>query len=135
MTVEECIEANRQVVEAFVRAPAAVALVEEVVLKDLAQNCTYRGRAAVVALLRAFFVEGFAQARAEVQTMLVGECAAMLEFVFHGRQDGLFMGIPATGREVAIPMVLVCRIAAEKIQQAALYYDAGSLLRQLGMAI
>jgi predicted ester cyclase len=45
------------------------------------------------------------------------------------------MGLPATGREVALPMIIVCHIAAEKIQQAAMYYDAGSLLRQLGMAI
>jgi len=132
---EDGITTTRRFMEAFAREPAAAPLLEDVVLKDMAQNCAFRGRTAVAGHLRAFFVEGFLEARVEVQTTLADESVAMLEFTFHGRQDGPFMGIPATGREIILPMIIVCHIAAEKIQQAAIYYDAGSLLRQLGMAI
>ena len=135
MVLEERIEANRQLIQALAAAPTAAALAEEVVLEDLAQNRVYCGQAAVTALLHAFFVEGFAEARAIVRTVLADERAAMLEFTFCGRQERPFMAIPATGREVAIPMVLVCHILAGRVQRAALYYDAGSFLRQLGMAI
>ena len=132
---EEGSEATRRFMEAFAREPAAVPLTDGVVWQDIAQNCTYQGPAAVAGLLRAFFVEGFPAATAEVQHLLVDDKTAMLQFVFCGRQEGPFMGLPATGREVALPMIIVCHIAAEKIQQAAMYYDAGSLLRQLGMAV
>ena len=45
------------------------------------------------------------------------------------------MGIPPTGRAVAIPMALFCEIERQEIQLASLYYDAGTLLRQLGLAL
>lgn len=135
MTREECIAANRQVMELFVKAPTAVCLVEEVVLEDVAQNHLYQGRAAAEGLLRAFFVEGFPTARVEAQTILADEYTAVLQFLFYGRQDGPFLGLPITGREVVMPMVLICGLSAAQIQRATLYYDAGSLLRQLGMAI
>jgi steroid delta-isomerase-like uncharacterized protein len=135
MILEECIEVNRRVIQAFIGTPTAVSLADEVSLEDLAQNRAYHGRAAVEALLRAFFVEGFSEARTEVRTMLVDERAAMLEFTFHGRQNGPFLGIPVTGQEVAVPMVVVCQIGDGQIRQATLYYDAGSFLRQLGMAV
>jgi hypothetical protein len=44
------------------------------------------------------------------------------------------MGLPPTGQEVAIPMALFCQIKAGQIQRATLYYDAGTLLRQLKLA-
>lgn len=132
---EDYTQANRRLMEVFAREPAAAPLMDGVIWQDMAQNCTYRGRAAVAGLLRAFFVEGFPAARAEVQHLLADEETAVLQFTFHGRQDGPFMGIPATGREVSVPMIIVCHIATERIQQAAMYYDAGSLLKQLGMAL
>ena len=42
---------------------------------------------------------------------------------------------PPTGREVAIPMALFCWIETHEIRQASLYDDAGTLLRQLGLAL
>jgi predicted ester cyclase len=45
------------------------------------------------------------------------------------------MGIPPTGREIAVPMALFFWIDAEQIRQVTLYYDAGTLLRQLGLAL
>jgi len=126
---------NRRLMAAFVRAPAAAPLAEDVVLEDVAQRRTCLGRDEAAGLLRAFFVEGFPAAQIEAEQLLADGEAAMLQFTFCGRQEGPFLGIPPTGRPVAVPMVLVCQIRDGRIQRAVLYYDAGRLLRQLGLAL
>ena len=126
---------TRQIIADLVKDPAAVALAGEVVLQDHAQGRVYQGRAAVESLLRAFFVEGFPEAQTEVHSITVGETFAVSEFDLHGKQDGPFLGIPATGRQVALPMVIVCQIAEGQIHRLCLYYDAGGLLRQLRLAL
>jgi predicted ester cyclase len=135
MTPDERIAANRHLAEQFVLSPTAVPLADGVTWQDMGQNCTYQGQAAVTALLQAFFVEGFPAARLALQHLLVDEKKAVLQFTFYGRQDGPFMAIPATGRAVSVPMVLVCTLTDAALEQAALYYDAGTLLRQLGLAV
>jgi steroid delta-isomerase-like uncharacterized protein len=125
---------NHHLLEAFVER-TAMALAEEVVFWDQAQSRSFSGRAAVEAVWQALFADGFAEVRIEVQRLITDETAEALEFTFRGWHRGRFMGIPPTGREVAIPMALFCWIDAGKIQQASLYYDAGTLLRQLGLAL
>jgi predicted ester cyclase len=85
-------------------------------------------------MLNTFFLHGFTDIQTEVQTILVGEKEAVLAFVFRGRQDGPFMGIPPTQQEVAVPMVVICQMEEDGIKQMTLYYNAGTLLRQLGLA-
>jgi len=129
----ECL--NRQLVEAFVVERTAVALAEDVVLWDQAQSRSYAGRAAVEAVWQAFFADSFADVQIEIHTLIADDMAATLEFIFRGRHHDRFMGIPPTGQEIAIPMALFCWIEAGKIRRATLYYDAGTLLRQLGLAL
>ena len=126
---------NRQLAEAFVAGPTAVALTEDIVFQDQAQSQSFAGRAAVEAVWQALFADGFAEVRIEIRTLIAEETAAALECTFCGRHRGRFMGIPPTGREVVIPMALFCRIEAGQIRRATLYYDAGTLLRQLGLAL
>ena len=128
-------ETTSQIIAAFVESPVAVPLAEEVILQDHAQDRVYQGRGAVEGVLRAFFVAGFPGAQFEVHSSTAGETSAVLEFDLHGKQDGPFLGIPATGREVVLPMVIVCQISDGQVRRLSLYYDAGSLLRQLGLAL
>jgi hypothetical protein len=124
---------HRHLIVAFLERDPDV-LTEDVVLQDLAQERLFRGREAVTAVLDAFFVQGFTGAQVEVQTLLVDEQGAALAFIFRGRQDGSFLDIPPTQLAVCIPMVLICRIDAGRITWSSLYYNAGTLLRQLGLA-
>jgi steroid delta-isomerase-like uncharacterized protein len=126
---------NRQLVEAFVVGRSAVVLAEDVVFGDQAQSRSFTGRAAVEAIWQALFVDGFADVRIEIHTFIADDMAAALEFIFRGRHHGRFMGLPPTGQEVAIPMALFCRIEAGQIRRATLFYDAGTLLRQIGLAL
>ncbi|HEU5101792.1 MAG TPA: ester cyclase [Roseiflexaceae bacterium] len=126
---------NRQLVEAFVVGRTAMVLAEDVVFADQAQSRSFTGRAAVEAIWQALFVDGFAEVRIEIRTLIADDTAAALEFIFCGRHHGRFMGLPPTGQDVAIPMALFCQIEAGQIRRATLFYDAGTLLRQLGLAL
>jgi len=131
----DVIETNLHIAHMFLETPIAVPLADEIVLQDLAQNCTYMTRTAVHPLLLAFFVEGFSEVRIEKQTLLADEKSAIVEFIFYGHHKSVFLSIPATGKRVIVPMVLVCQIADGYIHHIRWYYDAGTLLRQLGLAL
>jgi steroid delta-isomerase-like uncharacterized protein len=130
---------NRRLLEAFAleqdTAVLAAVLAEDVVLLDQAQERSFVGREAVITFLHSFFNHSFSQTEAKIQAMIVDETEAALVFTFYGRQDGPFVGIPATGQVVVLPMVVYCQIESGQIKQAMLYYNAGTLLRQLGLAL
>lgn len=109
-------------------------LAEDVILEDQAQGQVFRGRAAVTAVLYAFS-QGFPNARLEIRSQAQNGTAVFVELVFQGQQHGRFLGIPATGRQVTVAMVIVCQLYQERICRIALFYDAGTLLRQLGLAL
>ncbi len=115
--------------------PAQAPLTDNAVLEDYGQSMVYRGRQAVISVLRAYFGLGFSNGRIEIHTAFSNPPARAVAFTFLGRQDGVFLGIPATGREVAVPMMLLYRLAKGHIYYLAWYYDAGTLLRQLGLSL
>ncbi len=51
---------------------------------------------------------------------------------FYGIHNGAFMGIPPTGKQVAVPVFLIYRIANDKIVQHWMQADSLGLLQQLG---
>lgn len=119
----------------FAYTPTQLPLTADVVLEDHGQSRVYHGRTTVLPILRAYFVDGFADGRVTVHTALTNEQTIVIAFVFNGRHKGLFLGIPATGREVTVPMILLGHISQQQIQHLILYYDAGTILRQLGLAL
>jgi steroid delta-isomerase-like uncharacterized protein len=70
----------------------------------------------------------------DVQRRHVGEDAIVVEVIIRGTHLGGWRGLPATGRRVEFPLCGVYtfdaddRLAGEKI-----YYDRGTVLRQLGV--
>lgn len=122
-------------IHAITTSPAALPLAENIICEDYAQDRILRGRAEVVALLDAFFIRGFTNVQVNLRTALTDESSAVFEFVFRGLHVAPFLDIPATQRAVELPMVIICHLTNEQVQRAALYYDAGVLLRQLGLAL
>ncbi len=118
----------------LVERPLAVSLAPDVVLVDHAQDAVYEGKTAVAAVLTSFLEDGFSE-KAAVRTLLVQQPVALLEVMVRGRHRRPFMGIPPTDREVTLPLALVCRWQTGRLHHVALYYDAGSLLRQLDLAL
>jgi predicted ester cyclase len=53
-------------------------------------------------------------------------------FTFSGTHQGNFMGIPATGRQVAVKGVVIDRVVDGKWKDSRLLMDNLALLQQLG---
>lgn len=58
----------------------------------------------------------------------------MLRFTLRGTHKGDFMGIPPTGRTVAVPGMIIYRIANGKIAEHWMQMDNAALMHQLGVA-
>jgi steroid delta-isomerase-like uncharacterized protein len=56
-------------------------------------------------------------------------------WTFRGTQEGDFMGIPPTGRQVTVMGIAIYRFAAGQITEAWVAWDALGLMRQLGATL
>jgi predicted ester cyclase len=128
-------QTNNRIARNLAASPVDLPLADDVIAEDHAQGCVFAGRAAVEALLREFFVVGFPNARCEVQCVVASEEGVAFEITLYGRQDGSFLSIPPTGREVRLPMTIMSVFDGSQVRRLSLYYDAGTLLRQLGLAL
>jgi steroid delta-isomerase-like uncharacterized protein len=122
-------------IDAFIATPLQSPLADDIVLEDYGQSMVYHGRRAVLPILQAYFGNGFPDGRMCVQATLSDGQLVVIAFTFCGRQQQVFMGLPATNREVAVPMVLLIHRANQQIHHMAWYYDAGTFLRQLGLTL
>jgi steroid delta-isomerase-like uncharacterized protein len=69
-----------------------------------------------------------------VQRRHIAEDAILLEVVIRGTHFGSWRGLPATGRRVEFPLCGVYTFDADDLLAGErIYYDRGSVLRQLGL--
>ncbi len=96
-------------------------------------NDHFQGRSGV----RAFYeqlMHALPDLQIEVRQRHVSDDAVLVEVVIRGTHLGSWRGLPATGRKIEFPLCGVYtfdaddRLAGEKI-----YYDRGTVLRQLGI--
>jgi steroid delta-isomerase-like uncharacterized protein len=79
----------------------------------------------------------FPDSRVEVTNIVAGEEGAVIEFRGRGTHTGPLNGpageIPATGRSVDIPFCEVMQIKNGKITSVHTYFDAATMMGQLGL--
>lgn len=125
-------ENNFRIIEEYLAEHDPSLVDEDAVLIDQSQPDPIKGPDAIAAMLYDMYHVAFPGAEATITRISSAEDAVTLEFTFSGRNDGPFMGRPATGREVSIPMCAVYEMAQLKIVQIRLYYDSATMARQLG---
>jgi len=57
----------------------------------------------------------------------------VLRFALRATHQGAFMGIPATGRKINVPGIIIYRIADNKIVEHWMQIDSAALMQQLGV--
>lgn len=134
MQVEQAAN-NREAVLQLTTDVTAVSFSSNVILKDFAQTTTVTGRVAVTAVLHTLFHTAFTDLVIELNTVVANEETATLSFSLSGRQIKPFWGLPCTGRHMTLSLAIICRFTADQIARIELFYDAGTLLRQLGLAL
>ena len=59
----------------------------------------------------------------------------MLEADFVGKHIGEFAGIPATNRDVQVPLCVVYDLDNNQITQGRIYFEMPALFQQLGVSM
>ncbi|HMN27955.1 MAG TPA: ester cyclase [Caldilineaceae bacterium] len=76
---------------------------------------------------------GFPRYELVEEEMLAEDDKVMVRFTFRGVHKGEFMGIPATGKPVSVPGVIIYRIANGKIIDHWMLMDSMTMMQQLGV--
>jgi steroid delta-isomerase-like uncharacterized protein len=80
-----------------------------------------------------FLANAFSDQRWEIHQVIGEGDTVVLHCTYHGRQTGDLMGMPPTGREVAVPYVHIVRFRDGKIDEHWSVRDDAAMLRQLGV--
>jgi steroid delta-isomerase-like uncharacterized protein len=105
-------------------------MAEDVVFTNMATGDEHRGPEGVRAMLDYVYHVAF-DARAETRSMIFAEGNAVLEADFVGRHIGEFAGIPATGKDVRVPLCVVYDLENEQVTRARIYMEVPVLMKQL----
>ena len=107
-------------------------MADDVVFTHMATGEEHRGVDGVRKMLQYVYHIAF-DARAEGRNMVFGEKGAILEADFVGKHIGEFAGIPATGKDVRVPLCVVYDLENDKIKRGRVYMELPVLFKQLGV--
>ncbi|HEX6334670.1 MAG TPA: ester cyclase [Flavisolibacter sp.] len=107
---------------------------EDAVFRTLGTGEVYNGRADIGAMLHFMYHLAF-DAHLEVKHQQVTESQAVVEGLFRGKHIGEIAGVPATGRDVSVPMSVCYDLEDGLIKEARIYFLDDVLLQQLGVSI
>lgn len=105
-------------------------MADDVTFTNMATGDVTMGPQAVLQMLSYFYRIAF-RAGFEATNTIFTEDKAVLEGYFFGEHTGEFAGIPATGREVRVPMCGLYDLADGKIKAARIYFELPVLMAQL----
>ena len=108
-------------------------MANDVIFTIMATGQQHHTPAGVMGMLNYFYHVAF-DATAETQVMLFGESNAMVEGDFVGKHIGEFAGIPATGKDVRVPLCVVYDLENDQIKRGRVYFEMPALLQQLGLS-
>ena len=103
---------------------------DDVVLELVDIGQQMQGRDTVAGAIVGLHEQTF-DARPDLTNLLVGEGTAAVEAVFVGTHTGEFAGIPATGREVAVPYAVFYDLADGEITALRIHGFASGLVAAL----
>ena len=124
---------TRAVIEQYVRAEHGdVSLMaDDVVFRIMATGDEHRTPQGVKGMLDWFYHVAF-DARGELRNLVVGEGIAVLEADFVGRHVGEFAGVPATGKDVRVPLAVIYDVRGDRIVEGRVYFETPAFLAQVG---
>jgi steroid delta-isomerase-like uncharacterized protein len=79
-------------------------------------------------------VTAFPDFRYDFDRLHHSDDAIVVEGTFRGTHEGTWRGLPATGRKVEFPMLIVFRFDGAAMMGERIFFDLGTALRQLGVA-
>lgn len=124
------IEETRTVLEEYWENHDPRYVAEDAVFTMQPTGEEIRGRDAIAKHLAGFY-HGALDARATRTNAIFGDGQGALEARVVGRHTGVFAGVPATGREVNVPLCVTYELRGGLITQARIYLMVNVLLAQI----
>lgn len=104
--------------------------------RDVATGQVYRGPAGVRQFME-HWVKTFNDAKVDIQRIIANDQFIAAEIIGRGTHTGPLEGpggsIPATNRKVELPCCEIALIENGKIRSGSTYYDAATIMHQLGV--
>jgi steroid delta-isomerase-like uncharacterized protein len=129
------LESTRDVIMRYVNSNHTdlSVMADDVVFTHMATGEEYRGVPGVQGMLQYVYHIAF-DAHAEGRNMVFADGKATLEADFVGKHIGEFAGIPATGKDVRVPLCVVYDLENDRIKRGRVYMELPVLFKQLGVS-
>jgi len=102
--------------------------------EDVAASARCSGGEEIIAEYRNVW-DGFPNLKRDITRWTFGDNSAVIEVTVSGSHEGLFRGLPASGREISLRGIAHFQFDSEgRIEKETVYYDSLTLMRQLGIA-
>lgn len=133
MTQAMTIESTRATLDKYFNAEHSDGsmMAADVVFTVMATGQEHHGPDAVLGMLQYFYHIAF-EATASMTNMVIGEGKAITEWDFTGKHTGEFAGVPATGKEVHVPLCVAYDLENNRIKRGRIYFEIPAFLAQVG---
>lgn len=121
---------TQQVLESYWKSHDPSYVAEDAVFTMMPTGEEIRGRDAVAKHLAGFY-HGALDAYAETVNSMFDGNKGLLEATVVGKHTGDFAGIPATGRNVKVPIAVAYEVEGGQIRRARIYLMANVLIQQI----
>jgi steroid delta-isomerase-like uncharacterized protein len=128
------VESTRAVMERYFSSEHSDTsmMADDVVFTVMGTGQEFHTPEGVLGMLQYFYHVAF-DATAVTQNTIYADGQAVVEGDFTGKHIGEFAGVPATGKEVHVPLCVVYDIENDKIKRGRVYFQGDSLFQQLGV--
>jgi steroid delta-isomerase-like uncharacterized protein len=126
------VERTKEIVSRYIESEHTdlSVMADDVVFTAMATGEETRGVEAVGQMLQYIYHVAF-DAHAEQRTLVCGDSHAVFEADFVGRHIGDFAGVPATNKDVRVPLCVVYDLENDKIKRGRVYFEVPALMSQL----
>src|SRR5437588_2649938 len=125
------VESTQAVITSYFVEHDVTRLAEDAEFTIMGTGQKFQGREGVQQMLDYFYHMAF-EAQAEPTNMVFAPGQAVAEAEFVGKHLAEFAGVPASGKEVRIPMCLVYDLSSDQIVRGRVYFETPAFLQQVG---
>ena len=130
LIIEKKASTSQQNFEAYARTHDVQYVAEDAVFTSMNTGEKTVGRKAIGEMLHYIYHVAF-DARAETKNIVVTENKALLEGDFIGKHIGEFAGIPATNKNVNVPLCVTYELENGLIKEGRVYFLMDVMMAQL----
>ncbi|MEO7263607.1 MAG: ester cyclase [Ferruginibacter sp.] len=128
----DLLSISQQNMEAYMKTHDVQYVTEDAVFKNMSSGEETVGREAIANLLHFFYHVAF-DAKAELISSIITEDKALLEANFTGKHIGALGELPATQKEVNVPLIVSYDLENGLIKKARIYMLDSVMMQQLGV--